>query len=93
MKKSSKKSENIFDELGFNSAEARSLKIRSELMIAIKKYIKENNLTQAQAAKVMGVDQPRINKLLSGQIELFTIDKLITMLERAGVHVSLNIAA
>ena len=93
MKRITKKTDNVFEDLRFNLAEASSLKLRSQLMIAIKQYIKDNRLTQAQAAEIMGVDQPRINKLLHGQIELFTIDKLVTMLERAGVHVSLNLAA
>lgn len=84
---------NVFSDLGFDSAEASSLKLRSELMLAIKKYIKTNQLTQVQAAKIMGVDQPRINKLLAGHIELFTIDKLVIMLKRAKIHVTLNIAA
>ncbi len=93
MKKNTKKTDNVFDDLGFSSAEASNLKLRSQLMLAIKRYIKENKLTQAEAAKIMAVDQPRINKLLNGQIELFTIDKLVTMLEHAGIHVSLNLAA
>ena len=93
MKKNTKKTDNVFDDLGFSSAEASNLKLRSQLMLAIKRYIKENKLTIAEAAKIMAVDQPRINKLLNGQIELFTIDKLVTMLEHAGIHVSLNLAA
>ncbi len=88
-----KSNKNIFNELGFSAEEASSLKIRTELMIAVKKHISKNNLTQKQAAELMGVDQPRINKLLAGHVELFTIDKLVTMLERAGIHVSLKIAA
>jgi len=88
-----KKTSNVFDDLGFDVAEASNLKLRAQLMLAIKKHVKNNNLTQAQAAELMGVDQPRINKLLNGQIELFTIDKLVVMLEHAGVHVSLKLAA
>lgn len=93
MKKLNKDSNNVFDDLGFDSAEASSLKLRSQLMLAIKQYIKENKLTQAQAAEIMDVDQPRINKLLNGHIELFTIDRLVTMLERTGIRVSLKFAA
>lgn len=85
--------DNVFRDLGFDSAEASNLKLRAQLMLAVKKYIRENNLTQEQAAEIMGIDQPRINKLLVGHIELFTIDKLVTMLERAKIHVTLNLAA
>ena len=85
--------DDVFRELGFDSAEASNLRLRAELMLAAKKYIKENNLTQKQAAEIMGVDQPRINKLLAGHIELFTLDKLVVMLERAKIHVKLKLAA
>ena len=82
-----KMTDNVFSDLGFDPAEAHNLKLRSQLMLAIKQYVKVNKLTQAQAAEIMGVDQPRINKVLSGHIELFTIDKLVTMLERAKILV------
>ena len=81
---------NIFEELGFDKAEAANLKMRSELMIIVKQYIAENKLTQEEAASLMGVDQPRINKLLRGKINLFTIDALIKMLERVDIHMRLK---
>jgi predicted XRE-type DNA-binding protein len=87
------KKNNVFEDLGFDKAESANLKIRAELMLVIKKYIEKNKLTQLKAANLMGVDQPRISKLLHGQIELFTIDILIQMLERVGVHMVLKKAA
>jgi len=62
-------------------------------MIMVKQYIEKHSLTQTEAANIMGVDQPRINKLLQGNIELFTIDKLVQMLEHAGIHLILKKAA
>src|SRR3990167_5068868 len=93
MKKTRKGSGNIFEDLGFNPAEASNLRLRTELMMAIKNHIKKHKLTQLKAAELMGISQPRTNKLLAGHIELFTIDTLVKMLERAGVHVSLKLAA
>jgi predicted XRE-type DNA-binding protein len=84
---------NVLDDLGFSKKEAENLKIRASLMLAIKEYIKTNHLTQTQAAKAFGVDQARINKLLRGRIELFTIDKLVNMLANVKLQVKLNIAA
>ena len=84
---------NIFDDLGFDTAEAANLRIRAELMLVIKNYIEKNKLTQLKAAKLMRVDQPRISKLLNGHIELFTIDVLVQMLERVGIHMTLKKAA
>ena len=79
----------VFNDLGFNEAEAENLKIRAALMRAIEKYIEDNKLTQAAAAKLMGVYQPRISDLLQGKIDKFTIDMLVNMLAKAHVSVSL----
>ncbi|CZL47191.1 TPA: XRE family transcriptional regulator [Legionella pneumophila] len=81
----------IFDDLGFDSTEAENLKIRASLMRAIEHYIKEHHLTQAMAAKVLGVSQPRISDLKRGMIQKFTIDMLVNMLAKAHVSVSLVI--
>lgn len=81
----------IFDDLGFDEAEAENLKIRAALMRNIEQYIKENNLTQSQAAELMGVTQPRISNLIKGKINKFTIDMLVNMLARAHVSVALVI--
>lgn len=96
MKKKSKatlKEGNIFEDLGFDKAEAANLLLRAELMVMVKKYIEKNKLTQSQAAKKMKVDQPRINKLLKGKINLFTIDMLVQMLERVNIQIRLKKAA
>ena len=93
MRKVTPADKNIFEDLGFDKAEAANLKIRSELMMIIKDHITQKKLTQSKAAKLMGVDQPRISKLLQGHIELFTIDVLIKMLERVGIHMQLKRAA
>jgi len=79
----------IFDDLGFSETESENLKIRAGLMRAIEKYIEDNKLTQASAAKLMGVYQPRISDLLQGKIDKFTIDMLVNMLAKAHVSVSL----
>jgi len=81
----------IFDDLGFSETESENLKIRAGLMRAIEKYIADHQLTQAAAAKVMGVYQPRISDLLQGKIDKFTIDMLVNMLSKAHVSVSLVI--
>lgn len=79
----------IFNDLGFDEAEAENLKIRAALMRAIEKYIGDHNLTQTAAAKLMGVYQPRVSDLLQGKIDKFTIDMLVNMLSKAHVSVSL----
>ncbi len=79
---------NVFRDLGFDREEAEHLKLRSDLMIEIRKVIEARGLTQAAAAALFGVSQPRISDLVRGKIDLFSIDTLIDMLAHAGVRVS-----
>ena len=88
-----KSTDNVFKDIGFDAEEAENLKLRSQLMIRIEQYIQKKKLTQAAAAKAFRIDQPRLNKLLKGRIDLFTVDKLIALLSRVGIKVSVKIAA
>lgn len=66
---------------------------RSRLVAAsLTQHIKHEGLTQAQAAKLLGVSQPRTSDLNRGKIDLFSIDTLVNMLSAAGLHVELRIA-
>ncbi len=71
---------------------AQNLKIRSELMISLRKYIEDEELGQKKAAEVFGVHQPRISDLMRGKINKFTIDILVNMLARIGKPVKLKAA-
>ena len=81
----------VFDDLGFDAAKAANLKIRAVLMRAVENELDKKNITQLQAAKLLGVSQPRISDLKRGKIHLFTIDVLVNMLSRLGKPVSLVI--
>lgn len=81
-------SDNIFRDLGFPEAEAVNLLARSTLMIEIKNIIDERKLTQAEAAKILGVRQPRVSSLYTGRIEDFTVDMLMKWLCKLGKDVS-----
>ncbi len=86
---------NVFNALEDDSAIAKNLYIRSRLMLEIRKYIQEKDITQKEASVKMGVTQPRISNLMRGKIDLFTIDMLVSMLGKIGidVEISLNRAA
>jgi predicted XRE-type DNA-binding protein len=83
---------NVFRDVGFGPEEAQHLLVRSELMLKIEKLLKERGLTQAAAARIMGVSQPRVSDLLRGKVGLFSTDSLIDMLARLGVTVRLAFA-
>ena len=71
--------------------EREVLRVRSELMNAIREYIESNRLTQKQAADRFAVSQPRISEIVQGKTELFTVDKLIELLNRVGKSVSISV--
>ena len=82
---------NVFRDLGFTAEEAESLRLRAELMTRIRRLIQGRKLTQAAAARLFGVTQPRVSDLVRGKIDLFSIDTLVDMLARAGVRVRFTI--
>ncbi|HYW09332.1 MAG TPA: helix-turn-helix transcriptional regulator [Longimicrobium sp.] len=84
---------NVFADLGFAGQEAENLKIRSNLMIEIRKVITGRGLRQHDAAKLFGVSQPRISELVRGKIDQFSIDALVNMLAHAGFQVEVTIPA
>ena len=62
---------NVFEDLGFPKEEAENLRVRSALMATIRAILEEEGLTQARAANLFGVTQPRVSDLVRGKIELF----------------------
>jgi predicted XRE-type DNA-binding protein len=81
---------NIFADIGFPPAEARTLLLRAKLMARIEDLIHERRLTQARAAKLFGVTQPRVSDVIRRKAGRFSIDMLIAMLTRAGVTVDVT---
>jgi predicted XRE-type DNA-binding protein len=87
--KVTRSSGNVFKDLGFPQDEAEHLRVRADLLIQIQKALKARGLKQAEAAKVLGVTQPRVSDLVRGRIDLFSVDGLIDMLARLGIRVRL----
>jgi len=82
----------VFDDLELDPGKAEQMKIKAALFDCIIAYINENELTQEKAAKIMGVQRSRIGDVCRGKMSGFTIDALVTMAARAGLH-PLTIAA
>lgn len=83
--------DNVWDAIEDDPAVAENLKLRSLLMIAINNHIQREGLTQAEAAKLLGVTQPRISNLMRGKIDAFSLDLLVKMAATAGLRVSMKI--
>jgi len=84
---------NVFVDLGFPQDEAVILQMRSDLMIDLRKFVKSKGQTNAQAALILGLSQSRVSDLLNGKWEKFSLEMLITLATRAGMRVSINLAA
>ena len=82
---------NVFADVGFPEEEAENLKVRADLLIDLQQAIAKRKLRQADVAKLLGVSQPRVSELIRGRIDLFSIDTLVNMLARLGVHVKFSL--
>ncbi len=82
---------NVFKDLGFSREEAENLRLRSELMMRIEDFYRKSGLTQSEAAKRLGLTQPRLNLLLKGRIDLFSLDALVLIATRAGMSIRLAV--
>lgn len=83
--------ESIWDALEDTPEQAENMKLRAVLLTALKDQISKRQLTQAEAAKLFGVTQPRISDLIRGKINLFALDTLVNMTVAAGLHVELRV--
>lgn len=83
--------DNVFLATEQDPAAAKNLYIRAKLMMKLKERIAAKQLTQAAAAELFGVSQPRISDLTRGKIERFTVDMLVNMLACAGVDVDVSL--
>jgi predicted XRE-type DNA-binding protein len=83
----------VWDAIEPSAAAAASMKARAELMIAIRDAVAAWGMTQAVAAKRLGLTQPRMNDLLRGRISKFSLDALIDVATRAGLAVRVEVSA
>ena len=84
---------NVFIDLGYSPDEAAILQMRADLMADLRKWIKAKRLTQAKAAEILGVSQSRVSDLIRAKWERFSLEMLIILATRAGMHVTLKTAA
>ena len=85
-----RRANNVFPDIGFPPHEAQNLRVRADLMIELIRIIRTRKLTQAMAAKLFRVSQPRVSALMTGKIDRFSIDALVEMLFRAGRRVEIT---
>lgn len=84
---------NVFADLGFPPEEAAILAMRADLMAQLRLVVEKRNWTQVEAAKVLGISQSRVSDLMRGKWDKFSLDMLVTLATRAGLHCELKLAA
>jgi predicted XRE-type DNA-binding protein len=92
-KRMNKSSGNIFLDLGFPAHEASVMLLRAQLAEALRSWMDREHLTQAQAAKRLGIAQPRVSDIARGKVELMSLDYLVGLCTKAKVGVGLRLAA
>ena len=81
----------VWDAIEDTPEEAENMKLRSVLMTALGNHIVRADMSQAQAAKLFGVTQPRISDLMRGKIHLFALDALVNMASAAGLRIEMTV--
>lgn len=84
---------NVFIDLGFSHAEALVLTLRAEVMIQLQRKIKSRQMTQREAAELLGVSQSRVSDLMRGKSERFSLDMLVLFAAKLGIAARLELAA
>ena len=72
-------------------AELESLRIRTELMLALQRHIEQEQWTLDEAARAFRQSSPRMQNLINGEISRFSVEDLIQLLTRAGLTVQMSV--
>lgn len=81
----------VWDAIEDTPEEAENMKLRSVLMTALKNHLTRAEINQAQAAKLLGITQPRVSDLMRGKINLFALDALVNMATTAGLQIEMRV--
>ena len=81
----------VWDAIADSPEEAAHLKLRAQLMDALKAYLAHEGITQAEAAQRLGVPRSRVSELVNDRISKFSIDKLVDMAARVGLSTQMTV--
>ncbi|KGF62069.1 helix-turn-helix domain-containing protein [Pseudomonas lutea] len=81
----------VWDALVDTPEEAENLRVRSELIMALTSVVQGWNMSQREAAARLHVTQPRLNDLLKGKIDKFSLDALVNMLTGANLKIQIEV--
>ena len=81
----------VWNDLQDSQEAAASITIRSELMLAIRDKVRGWNMTQAHAARRLGITQACLNDLVKQKLSKFSSEHLLMLAVRAGLKVTVDI--
>ncbi len=84
---------NIFLDLDFEPHEAAVMLLRAQLAEELRQWIERKKLTQARAAKRLGITQPRVSEIVRGKVDLLSLDYLVGLCNKVGISVGIQRAA
>lgn len=84
------KVKSAYQELGF--PDAPEMLVKAQLVVKIAKILNERKLSQQEAAKIMGLTQPRLSKMLRGQFRGVSEAKMMDCLIRLGCEVKIVVS-
>jgi len=83
--------DSVFDALADTPAESANMTVRADLLLAIRERVKTWGITQEDAAGRLGLTRPRLNDLMRGKLDKFSLDALVNIAAAAGfkLHIAL----
>lgn len=82
----------VWEAIEGSAEDAAAMRARADLMLQLQEHLRKRGLTQAAAARLLKVAQPRVSDLMRGRIDLFSTDMLIELLGRVGARVTVKVA-
>jgi predicted XRE-type DNA-binding protein len=83
-------SKNVFSDLGFNEEEAAGLKLKSYFLMSLQEAITNSKKNQTEIGALIGADQPKVSKIMSGKLDEFSIERITEYIQKLGydIHIS-----
>ena len=79
-----------FEEIGITMTPLDMLK--AKVAAAISRHVQSAGMTQTEAAEALGIDQPKVSKLLRGRLDDFSLDRLVSYAAALGHGVDVKIS-
>lgn len=81
---------NVYDDIGLN--DSVEMKIKAQAVMILSKAIAASGMTQAEAAAALGIDQPKISKILRGQFRSLSLDKIFSYLTALDKDINITVS-